>query len=527
LASILTFVAVVLVALGAARPGEKNPVLMLAGLVLGAISLPMHFVAQSTPIMSLAAMALSTGLGFLLGASILAARKQPSQPFLVLAVLCLFTAFALRTPAYLSNRFATESVDEVHASILVELGPDDSIDEIADVLSEFDATAERAFPSVSLADDEDLSQTYLVTGIKRDLLRRLLDLLRRQLDDVDFAEVNEEVGLLPPALTYDRLTPITGTFAANDPMIERQWAVSAVGLDAAHRLLDDATPARKAIVAILDTGVDAAHEDITGIYLSDSPGNRDAHGHGTHCAGIAGAATNNGKGIASLNWEGRFVDIASYQALGDTGFGSLESIAQAIIDATTDGADVISMSLGEFTPLPPRVVIKAVEFALQRDVIVVAAAGNSNQDATLHMPSNIPGVIAVAAVDEQGRKASFSNINTRLSRPIAAPGVNILSLEPGGRYGLKSGTSMATPLVAGLIGVMRSLNPEVTAEEAYEILRDTGTDGPDVSSTGRTIQADEALLRVAIRPIPLDDEMVAKAGTASSAAVDASSNASR
>jgi subtilisin family serine protease len=86
---------------------------------------------------------------------------------------------------------------------------------------------------------------------------------------------------------------------------------------------------------------------------------------------------------------------------------------------------------------------------------------------------------------------------------------------------------MATPLVAGLIGVMRSLNPEVTAEEAYEILRDTGTDGPDVSSTGRTIQADEALLRVAIRPIPLDDEMVAKVGTASSAAADASSNASR
>jgi thermitase len=145
----------------------------------------------------------------------------------------------------------------------------------------------------------------------------------------------------------------------------------------------------------------------------------------------------------------------------------------------------------------------------------------------MHMPSNIPGVIAVAAVDEQGRKASFSNINTRLSRPIASPGVNILSLEPGGRYGLKSGTSMATPLVAGLIGVMRSLNPEVTAEEAWEILRDTGTEGPDVSSTGRTIQADEALMRVAVRPIPLDQDVVAKAGAASSAAVRASSNASR
>ena len=118
------------------------------------------------------------------------------------------------------------------------------------------------------------------------------------------------------------------------------------------------------------------------------------------------------------------------------------------------------------------------------------------------MPSNIDGVISVAATDENGRKASFSNINTKLGRPIAAPGVNIMSLEPGGSYGLKSGTSMATPLVAGLLGVMRSLNPSITADDAYRILHETGQSGADVDRTGRIIHAADAIQQVSVRPIP-------------------------
>jgi thermitase len=498
----LTILAIVLIALGASRRTDTNPVVTMAGVLLAVISIPLHFLGGASILGGVSTLSQHAGVGLLLGAGILAARKQPARYFLILGVLALFVGFVIRTPSYLTEQFHTTDESDQTVDILVELGPDDSIDEIGDILAQFDATAERAFPSVSLADDEDLAQVYLVTGIKKDLVRRLLDLLRKQLDDVDYAEINDEVGLLPPAVTYERLTPLVGTFAANDPLVSQQWAIKAVGIDAAHRLLSEATPVRKAVVAILDTGVDAAHEDIAGTFVSDSPGGTDVHGHGTHCAGIAGAATNNAKGIASLNWEGRFIDVASYQALGDAGFGSLESIAQAIIDATTDGADVISMSLGEFTPIPPRVVIEAVAFAQKRDVIVVAAAGNSNQDASMHMPSNIAGVISVAAVDQNGKKASFSNINTKLSRPIAAPGVNIMSLEPGGKYGLKSGTSMATPLVAGLIGVMRSLNPDVTAEDVYRILNDTGFDGPDASKTGRIIQADEAIQRVAVRPIP-------------------------
>ena len=353
----LTIMAVVLIALGSSRRNEKNPVLMLAGIAIGVISIPLHFMIGPQSIGgAIAALAQNVGLGFVIGAAVLAARRQPAKQFLILGVLALFVGFVFKSPAFLTQHLHVPHGSTEYASILVELGPDDTIEEVGDILAQFDATAERAFPTVSLSDDEDLAQVYLVTGIKKDLVKKLLDLLRKQLDDVDHAELNEGVGLLPPAITYDRLEARGSTFTANDPLTNQQWAMEGAAIENAHQLLRDATPVRKAVVAILDTGVDAGHEDISGTFIADSPGGSDSHGHGTHCAGIAGAATNNGKGMASLNWEGRFVEVSSYKALGDAGFGSLESIAQAIIDATTDGADVISLSLGgvHTNPTPGR-----------------------------------------------------------------------------------------------------------------------------------------------------------------------------
>ena len=197
--------------------------------------------------------------------------------------------------------------------------------------------------------------------------------------------------------------------------------------------------------------------------------------------------------MASLNWNGDFIDILSYQALGSDGMGSLETIAQAIIDAARNDADVISMSLGGFSLAPPKVIKDAVEFAMDRGAIVVAAAGNSNQDAKNHMPSNVEGVITVSAVDQNGNKAKFSNTNTSLTRPIAAPGVDVVSLIPGNDYGPKSGTSMATPVVSGLLGIMRSLHPELTAAQAYTILHESGVTLDDSGKVGRMIDADAAV----------------------------------
>jgi thermitase len=260
-------------------------------------------------------------------------------------------------------------------------------------------------------------------------------------------------------------------------------------------LLRDLNPTHKARVAIVDTGVDARHEDLGAIF-GQSTGNTDANGHGTHCAGIAGAATNNGVGVASLNWEGRFVEVTGYHALGASGMGTIETIAQAIIDATNDGADVISMSLGDVAPKTPQVLSKAVDFALRHNVIVLASAGNSNEDAIDHFPSNIPGVMAIAAVDQDLEKAKFSNTNTSLTRPLAAPGVDILSTMPKQGYKPLSGTSMATPVVSGLVGVMRAINPNLTAEDAYLILHETGTTVAASDQVGRVVNAEAAILAV-------------------------------
>ena len=250
-------------------------------------------------------------------------------------------------------------------------------------------------------------------------------------------------------------------------------------------------PIRKARVAILDTGVQGDHEDLTSVL--STTGASDVHGHGTHCAGIAGAATNNGLGVASLNWDGRFIALQSFEALGDAGRGTLEQIAQAIIDATQSEVDVISMSLGSVAPVQPRVLVTAIGFALRNDVIVAASAGNNNEDAANHFPSNIEGVIAVAAVDQNLDKAKFSNTIAGLSRPLAAPGVDILSAYVDGDYKLLSGTSMATPVVTGLLGIMRSIHPSLTAADAYGILHDTGTEVEATPMVGRVINAETAI----------------------------------
>jgi thermitase len=279
---------------------------------------------------------------------------------------------------------------------------------------------------------------------------------------------------------------------ADDPQLTAQWGLGIAGGEGVHELLNTIEPEKQAVVAILDTGVDAAHEDIQGVFES-SPGNSDGNGHGTHCAGIAGAATNNGLGIASFNWNSRFVRVRGYRALAASGGGSAESVAQSIVDAVRDGADVVSLSLGSWSPTPPKVETDAVQYALRNGVFVVAAAGNSSSDAREQAPANIEGVIAVAAVDQNGRRARFSNRNDRLSRPIAAPGVGIVSLKPGNEYVALNGTSMATPFVSGLLGVLRAIDPELTADEAYALLHDTGRTGPDAGRVGRTIRGDEAI----------------------------------
>lgn len=466
---------------------DKNPLELLGAFALVGIAVAIHVRSGAGILVVVAGIALEFGIGLFLAAGLIARRNGLARPFFGLGVICLVFAVLVFGGRKMLG------LDSGPVTLLVEIGPDDSIGELAEALEAHGAHAEAAFPGITLAEDADLAQVFIVTvpaGLEASL-RRVLDLDR---ENVDHIETNRTIGLDPPISAG---TPIvsTGPVLENDPLVGDQWALEAIRAHEAHRMLLELTPVRRAKVAIIDTGVDAGHEDIADA-LTGGTARNDPHGHGSHCAGIAGGMTNNGVGIASLNWEGRFVEVTSYRALDAGGFGTIEQIAQAILDATRDDADVISLSLGDRSNVPPKVLSDAIRYARRRGVIVVAAAGNADSDAASHTPSNVEGVIAVAAVGVDLRKARFSNVNTSLARPIAAPGVDILSLRPGGGYVSMSGTSMATPMVAGLLGVMRSIQPDLAEDEAYRILQESARAVPDADRTGPMIDAEAAIRRL-------------------------------
>ncbi|MDX1408271.1 MAG: S8 family serine peptidase, partial [Saprospiraceae bacterium] len=133
------------------------------------------------------------------------------------------------------------------------------------------------------------------------------------------------------------------------------------------------------------------------------------------------------------------------------------------------------------------------EYAHKHGAIVIVAAGNNGRNARQTTPANIDGVIAVAAVDQNNDKAVFSNSVQDLKMALAAPGVDIYSSKPGNSYQAHSGTSMAAPAVAGLAGLMKSLYPDLTTEEAFAIMHKTGKKTRAGARTGRLIQPFSAI----------------------------------
>ena len=158
---------------------------------------------------------------------------------------------------------------------------------------------------------------------------------------------------------------------------------------------------------------------------------------------------------------------------------------------------MISLSLGgPSTDRRQKAYRKAVEYANGKGAIVVVAAGNSNRNAKDYGPANTPGVIAVSAVDTLLGRASFSNIVKDLDMGVAAPGVKIYSTFPGSEYRTFNGTSMACPYVSGLVGVMKSLKPNLTTKEALQALNSTGKNSKNSTETGKIIQPAAALKKL-------------------------------
>jgi subtilisin len=262
------------------------------------------------------------------------------------------------------------------------------------------------------------------------------------------------------------------------------------------------------VVAVLDTGVDRNHEDLkSNIWKNtreiegngkDDDGNGyvddvygwnfdsnnnntiDVAGHGTHVSGTI-AAEKNDKGATGVAYNSK---IMAVKVLDDSGSGSYDSIAKGIHYAVDNGAKVINMSLGGGSS--NQVMQEALQYASSKGTIVVMAAGNSGSASPIYPARYAKDTgIAVGAVDKNGDQASFSNRsgNDQLTY-VTAPGVSIYSTVPNNGYENYSGTSMASPHVAGVVALMLSANPNLSDSQVRQILTDTsGNSGQDSTPT--------------------------------------------
>ncbi|HEV8228992.1 MAG TPA: S8 family serine peptidase [Candidatus Limnocylindria bacterium] len=275
-----------------------------------------------------------------------------------------------------------------------------------------------------------------------------------------------------------------GQWGARKALVDRAW--------------DVARGNASVTVAVIDTGVDRDHPDLAGVLLpgatfvsAPSPGcgtgPNDDNSHGTHVAGIIGASGNNGLGISGVAFGVRILPI---KALDCSGTGATSDIARSIIWATDQGAKIINISLG--TTSDSFTLETAVKYAIDRNVLVVAAAGNCGSGGTRCVAPNVreypgasPGVLAVGATATDDSITSFSTQGPQVA--VSAPGLRIVSTTPqyatyqsargsSTGYAAFSGTSQAAPFVAGIAALVWSADPTLKARDVFDRLVRTADD---------------------------------------------------
>lgn len=258
----------------------------------------------------------------------------------------------------------------------------------------------------------------------------------RSLGTVEFAEPNYVVRC---------------DYVPNDPMYPNQYAHQKVNSPSAW---DVTLGSPSVVIAIVDTGIDMLHPDLQGKivagfdFVNNDSDASDDHGHGTHCGGIAAANGNDNIGVCGMAPNCSLMPV---KVLDANGSGYLSAVANGITWAVDHGAKVVSMSLGGSSGTTT--LQQAVDYAWSNGAVVVAAAGNDG-DTRAHYPGYYANCIAVASSDQNDLRSSFSTYGSWVD--VAAPGSGILSSVPGGGYEYWSGTSMATPAVAGLAGLLFS-----------------------------------------------------------------------
>ena len=380
---------------------------------------------------------------------------------------------------------------------------------------------------VALVDDVDLSSTLEAHNLSVD--SNLGDVALVELPEgSDTAEVLSRLRLDPGVSAADVNEVYTLQEEEDSPpndLDERQWSLNnqgqtggTVGADigavrAWQRVTGDGP-----IVAILDTGIDLDHpdlvnnlwtnpgeipdngvdddgngvvDDVHGYNALDQNGTpEDGHGHGTHVAGVIGAEGNNGEGVVGVNWQAQLMPIKIFSDQGRT---TVESIARGVHYAEEMGAAITNNSWGGGYN-------EVLEKLFEEDSMLhVAAAGNQGRDVDLspQFPAGFSGehIVAVAATDHNDEPAGFTN-RGRFRVDVAAPGVEIYSTLNDGEYGTKSGTSMATPHVAGAAALIAAAHPDASpAELRHRLVHNSQTkeDLGRISNSGGRIDVGRSL----------------------------------
>ncbi len=344
----------------------------------------------------------------------------------------------------------------------------------------------------------------------------------------DIADTINALNQMPEVIYAEPDYLVHAIATPDDARYSDQWALNNEGqtggtVDAdidAPETWDRFTSGNDVVVAVIDTGVKYDHEDLAANIWTNSgeiPNNGidddangfvdDVHGydfvnsdgdpmddndHGTHCAGIIGADTNNGIGIAGTVHNAK---IMAVKFLSASGSGSTSAAIDSVIYAVDNGATVLSNSWGGggFS----QSLQDAIEYAHENDVLFIAAAGNdsSNNDNSPQYPANydVANVISVASTTHTDGLSNFSNYGAT-TVDLGAPGSDILSTVSNGGYAVFSGTSMATPYVSGAAVMLRSNFPQLSALEVKEILFNTvdpisALDGKSVTGGRLNLQA--------------------------------------
>jgi serine protease len=374
--------------------------------------------------------------------------------------LCLF----LIGFGWALSNFTGLATQGTYDSIVLDFREDVGVTQIVDrvrTISEKYNVTPRLNSEFSFADN-----VYVVKGD-----RQTLNALKKSLGkDTEYIE---------PNYIYEANAIILdGGKVPNDPMYGKQWNLRSINVESAWQ----ETKGDGVTVAVIDTGVtrvpDLQKTEFASGYdfVNDRTQATDDNGHGTHVAGTIAQSTNNNYGVAGIAYE---ANIMPLKVLDSYGSGTVADIAEAIKFAADNGADVINMSLGGGGE--SQLMKEAIDYAYNKGVVIIAAAGNSNQNSAGY-PARYPRVIGVSALDASGEKAPYSNFGAGVD--ISAPGgstangneaggilQNTIDAETGDSiFAAFQGTSMASPHVAGVAALIKGMGVE-DPEQIANILK--------------------------------------------------------